>query len=435
MGLVWEGFDQWLQRPVAIKVLRADLLEDGRSAQALARFHREGQAAARLNHHNIAVVHASGKHREQREDGTETTYPFLVLEYLEGRDLGTVLEQDHPGGLPIADVLEYGAQVCDGLAVAHDEGIVHRDIKPANLMLPPDGTVKICDFGIAHLQDAAFELTGTGVQPGTPAYMAPEQICGRQVDHRADLYALGASLYLLLTGRTVFPAGNLPALIAMHMNTRPDPPSAHRVGIPARLDALVLNLLDKEPSRRPASAAQVAVLLRDCAAHDPGCPPTGAPLPPPTLQIHSAHHQAARPAPSANTEKLVRLHTACSQHLGAAPSGLGEAGRYLVTFGFLIAFVLGGINSDSPKSSEFFYIFISTLSVFAVAAFLLDEMIKSRSARTISSVLDELRDHPDQLKLREAQATHGVRGLREALETLGVRPAETDRHASSNRPW
>ncbi|MFC5750192.1 serine/threonine-protein kinase, partial [Actinomadura rugatobispora] len=193
MGQVWRGEDLRLERAVAVKVLQPHLMHGSLREQALARFEREGRAAARLSHRNIAAVHDVGEH-----DGLS----YLVLQFLHGRDLKSLLG-DHPGGLPIEDVLEYGAQAAEGLAAAHAAGIVHRDVKPANLMLSGDGTVKVCDFGIARLHGATTGLTGDA-SIGTLAYMAPEQIMGQPVDHRADLYALGATVFQLLTGRHVF---------------------------------------------------------------------------------------------------------------------------------------------------------------------------------------------------------------------------------------
>jgi serine/threonine protein kinase len=226
----------------------------------LARFQREGQAAARLNHRNIAAVYDLGEHREPQEYGDERRLPFLVLEYLRGRDLKTVLGEARPGGLPLQDVLDYGAQVGQGLAAAHAAGVVHRDVKPANLMLLADGTVKICDFGIARIQDATTDLTREGTQPGTLAYMAPEQINGGRIDHRADLYALGATLYHLLTGRPVFAAEGVPALLAMHLTAVPAPPSTYRPGIGADVDDLVTALLAKDPRQRPSTDSLIASL-------------------------------------------------------------------------------------------------------------------------------------------------------------------------------
>ncbi|MFG2394808.1 serine/threonine-protein kinase, partial [Streptomyces lavendulae] len=263
MGEVWAASDLRLRRTVAIKmVLTSHLRDDRLAAQVLARFRREGEAAARLNHRNIAVVHDLGEHQETSADGHVEVAPFLVMEFLEGRDLATVLREDHPGGLPLEQVVEYGAQVCDGLAAAHTRNIVHRDIKPANLMLLDDGTVKICDFGIAQVQDGTIGLTMTGALLGSPHYMAPEQLSGQTPTHSSDLYALGVSLYELLTGRPLFTADSAYAVIAMHLSTTPEPPSTHQPAIPPDIDNLITSLIAKDPAGRPRTAKDVAARLR-----------------------------------------------------------------------------------------------------------------------------------------------------------------------------
>ncbi|WP_326825833.1 protein kinase domain-containing protein [Streptosporangium sp. NBC_01756] len=261
MGEVWRSIDQRLDRPVAVKLLLANLLGDDRiSHEALSRFRREGKAAARLNHSNITAVYDLGEHRDIR-NGIELTFPFLVLELLEGCDLNSVLD-DHPGGLPLGRVLDYGIQAADALAAAHAAGIVHRDIKPANLMLLDNGTIKVCDFGIARLHGATAGLSATGGVIGTLLYMPPEQLDGHEVDHRADLYALGATLYHLLTGQHVFPATDLRALAYMHATKTPAPPSALRPSISPDVDRLITALLAKLPDQRPTSAADTAASLR-----------------------------------------------------------------------------------------------------------------------------------------------------------------------------
>ncbi|WP_248965763.1 serine/threonine-protein kinase [Sphaerisporangium perillae] len=267
MGEVWRGVDQVLDRPVAVKLLLANLLGDDRLRhEALARFRREGRAAARLNHSNITAVYDLGEHRDTR-NGVELTFPFLVLEFLEGRDLKSVLD-DHPGGLPLGRVLDYGVQAADALAAAHAAGIVHRDIKPANLMLLDNGTIKVCDFGIARLHGATAGLSATGTMIGTLLYMPPEQLEGYEVDHRADLYALGATLYHLLSGQPVFPATDLRALAYMHATKTPTPPSALRPGISPDVDRLITALLAKLPDERPASATDTAASLRSARSEN-----------------------------------------------------------------------------------------------------------------------------------------------------------------------
>ncbi|WP_158581650.1 serine/threonine-protein kinase [Actinomadura spongiicola] len=252
MGQVWRGEDLRLERPVAVKVLQPHLMHGSLREQALARFAREGRAAARLTHRNIASVHDVGEH---------AGLPFLVLEYLHGPDLKRLLDR-HPGGLPIEQVLEFGAQAAEGLAAAHAGGIVHRDIKPHNLMLTADGTVKICDFGIARLRDATSGLTG-GATIGTVAYMAPEQLTGERVDHRTDLYALGATVFQLLTGRHVFTGDDVRSVIAQHLAAAPPPVRTLRSDAPSELETYLRALLAKEPDQRPRDAATVAEHLHD----------------------------------------------------------------------------------------------------------------------------------------------------------------------------
>ncbi|GAA3946464.1 hypothetical protein GCM10023085_30790 [Actinomadura viridis] len=252
MGEVWRGFDLSLERPVALKVLLADWSDEREMASAMARFRREGKAAARLSHPSIATVH---------DVGHEGGCPFLVLELLTGQDLRRVLAR-HPRGLPIEQVLDYGAQTAEGLAAAHAAGVVHRDIKPANLMLLPGGRVKICDFGIARLKGATAGLSAAGGRMGTFAYMPPEQAAGGPLDGRADLYALGCTLFHMLTGRHVFPGDDLQAMVAQHL-ARPAPsPREVRADIPTDLDALVLAMLAKDPEDRPADATVVARELK-----------------------------------------------------------------------------------------------------------------------------------------------------------------------------
>ncbi|MGT2530240.1 serine/threonine-protein kinase [Streptomyces nojiriensis] len=190
MGEVWRAHDVRLDRSVAVKVL----LEAVTGEEAVARFLREATIGARLQHPGITVVHDVGQ-----EDGRR----FIVMELLSGEDLGTVLARER-AGLPVDTALDLAAQTAEALAAAHEQSVVHRDLKPANLFLLSGDRVKVCDFGIAHSADATAGLTATGRVFGTPAYMAPEQVLGRHVDARCDLYALGCVLYALLSGGPPF---------------------------------------------------------------------------------------------------------------------------------------------------------------------------------------------------------------------------------------
>lgn len=249
MGEVWRATDERLRRPVAVKLIRADAAGDERTSERLL---REAETAGTLQHPGITVVHDLGEHRDG--DGRVL---YLVMELLEGRDLRVVLD-GYPHGMPVPRAAYLAAQVADALAAAHARGVVHRDVKPANLILLPGDQVKICDFGIAHLQDAATRLTVEGGSIGTPRYMAPEQFTGGEIGPRSDLYALGCVLHELLTGSPPF-AGTGAQLMYRHLN---EPPPPLPPNLPDGLGHLVLELLAKHPAGRPAAASDVARRLR-----------------------------------------------------------------------------------------------------------------------------------------------------------------------------
>lgn len=208
MGEVWRAHDPRLDRKVAIKFLPPDLAD----GHVVDRFHREARVTARLQHPGITQVFDSGA-----QDGRL----HLVMELLDGRDLGSVL-QDGKSGLPVRRAVDLAAQVAEALSYAHRADIVHRDIKPANLMLVDGGRVKVCDFGIAGFVHADSGLTREGSLMGTPDYMAPEQCRGLRVDGRADLYALGCVLFALLTGRPPFTThGDFRVVMMDHIHTPP----------------------------------------------------------------------------------------------------------------------------------------------------------------------------------------------------------------------
>ncbi|TDC44734.1 serine/threonine protein kinase [Actinomadura sp. KC345] len=253
MGEVWRGVDQRLRRPVAVKILPLSGAADGTE---VARFRREAENAATVNHPGVTTVFDIDEHT----DGGLRLF-FLVMELMQGRDLASVLTA-HPAGLPVAQVTDWAVQILDALTAAHRQGVVHRDIKPANLFLTDDGRVKVCDFGISRLADAT-RITASGSAAGTPLYMAPEQIEGRDVDERTDLYALGCVLYHLLTGTTWVDTGSgVGSVLHQHLNRAPAPPRSLRPDIDDRLSALILELLAKRPGDRPKDAATVAGRLR-----------------------------------------------------------------------------------------------------------------------------------------------------------------------------
>ncbi len=247
MGEVWRGVDEQLDRPVAVKVLREHLADP----ELAGRFRREARLAARLQHPGITVIH---------DVGSDSGQLFIVMELLHGRNLAAMLA-GAPAGLPIAATVSLIIQAAEALQAAHAGHVVHRDLKPANLFVLDGGQLKMCDFGIARAIDATTHLTATGQAIGTPAYMSPEQCLGQQVNERSDLYSLGCVLYALLTGQPPFGGGQPLAIMFQHLNMAPSAPRTIRPDIPPDLDHLVLELLAKDPARRPADASYVIAAL------------------------------------------------------------------------------------------------------------------------------------------------------------------------------
>ncbi|MEU4232536.1 serine/threonine-protein kinase [Nonomuraea sp. NPDC026600] len=327
MGEVWRGVDLRLRRPVAVKILPLTIAAE---PTGVARFRREAEVAATLNHPGITTVFDIDEHRHENE-----LWLFLVMELMVGRDLRHLLAAS-PKGLPIEQVTELAAQITDALAAAHRRGVVHRDIKPANLFLLEEGRVKICDFGIARLADAT-KITATGSSAGTPLYMAPEQIQGGEVDHRTDLYAFGCVLYELLTGTTWIESdSNVGAILYQHLDRPPAPPKSSRPEIPDHLDSLVLDLLAKKPDDRPQDAASVLERLRPFpevrrppveVIDTPDTPAAGRT---PTLRVQPV---APRPEQTAPTPAMT------------SPPAPGRIRRRTVLFGGLGAAALTGVSA------------------------------------------------------------------------------------------
>ncbi|MET7777098.1 tetratricopeptide repeat protein [Streptomyces sp. NPDC005388] len=253
MGEVWRARDESLGRQVAVKCLKPLGPHHDQSFTRVLRerFRREARVAAALQHRGVTVVHDFGE-----SEGVL----YLVMELLEGRNLSQLLEDNKQHPLPVADVVDIADQVSGALAYTHQQGIVHRDLKPANIMRLADGTVKICDFGIARLgHDIGFtaRLTGTGIAMGTPHYMSPEQISGAQVDQRSDLYSFGCVLYEIATGAPPFDLDDAWAILVGHRDTPPEPPRHHRAELPEYFERIILDLLAKEPERRPQDAREL----------------------------------------------------------------------------------------------------------------------------------------------------------------------------------
>jgi len=253
MAEVHRGRDVRLGREVAVKVLRADLARDP-SFQA--RFRREAQAAASLNHPAIVAVYDTG------EEDMYGNQPYIVMEYVEGRTLRDVLKIE--GRLMPRRAMEIVADVCAALDFSHRNGIVHRDVKPGNVMITRTGAVKVMDFGIARaVADNAATVTQTAAVIGTAQYLSPEQARGENVDARSDVYSTGVLLFELITGHPPFTGDSPVAVAYQHVRENPPPPSTINPDVPPELDAIVLKAMAKNPANRYQSAGEMrADLIR-----------------------------------------------------------------------------------------------------------------------------------------------------------------------------
>jgi len=257
MGVVYKAQDTKLGRPVALKFLPETPATD---ASALERFQREARAASALNHPNICTIYDTEEY-----DG----HPFIAMEYLEGRTL-----RDHILGRPLdnEEISKLGIQIAEALSAAHSKGVVHRDVKPGNIFVNDTGLVKVLDFGLAKLigsqgGDAATKsLTETNAVTGTLPYMSPEQLRGREVDSRTDIYALGVVLYEMSTGQRPFTAEISPQLVDDILNIPPRLPHDLNSKIPPKLEEIILKCLEKDPENRYQTAKEIAVDLRRMTA-------------------------------------------------------------------------------------------------------------------------------------------------------------------------
>jgi eukaryotic-like serine/threonine-protein kinase len=252
MGVVYKAYDPHIERFVAIKTIRKEMVEPELAAQYMARFKNEARAAGRLHHPNIVGVH---------EYGEDDNVTFIVMEYVEGAGLREYL--NHRSSFDFGQLVALMEQLLDALEFAHAQGVVHRDIKPSNLIITSKGLLKVADFGIARVDTS--NLTMVGMTIGTPPYMSPEQCRGLEVDHRSDLFSTGVVLYELLTGERPF-GGNLDSVTYKICHEDPPPPSKRSaLKLPAEVDALVATALAKEPAARFQDARAFHDALRDVA--------------------------------------------------------------------------------------------------------------------------------------------------------------------------
>ncbi|MGC9542044.1 protein kinase domain-containing protein [Streptomyces sp. UG1] len=315
MASVHLAYDSVLDRQVAVKTLHTEL---GREQAFRERFRREAQAVAKLTHTNIVSVFDTGE-----DTVDDMTTPYIVMEYIEGRPLSSVFDEDvrQLGAMPADKALKITADVLAALEISHEMGLVHRDIKPGNVMLNKRGVVKVMDFGIARaMQSGVTSMTQTGMVVGTPQYLSPEQALGRSVDARSDLYSVGIMLFQLVTGRLPFDADSPLAIAYAHVQEEPVAPSSINRALPPAVDALVSRALKKNPNERfPSAESMRDECLRVAASFQatppsivPGAqtqsgqgvgasvfPPVGQ-TPPPGGPVQTPYQQTPAPNPSPN---------------------------------------------------------------------------------------------------------------------------------------
>ncbi|MBC9820270.1 serine/threonine-protein kinase [Terrabacter sp. MAHUQ-38] len=359
MGVVWEATDEVLQRPVAVKIMRAPGPDDD---AFLERFRDEARGSASLHHPNIAAVFDYGE-----EDGTA----YLVMELVPGRTVSELIRAN-PGGMPADDVRSILGQAALALSVAHESGMVHRDVKPANIIVTPSGQAKLTDFGIARLGDGSGH-TITGEVLGTPDYISPEQALGEPATAASDVYSLGVVAHEMLTGRKPFDMGTPVATALAQVN---DPPPDLPDTVPADLRAVVVASLAKSPGDRPADARAVAEATGVPLG---SLPPATTPqvdeatevLPSDATEVLAAEATttAAVPAPVLPaspvdaTRAMPVMPTRGSRHTGGSATGTSRSGprrsraRWawlavpavaLVTWG---AFALGSLMGATPTTT------------------------------------------------------------------------------------
>lgn len=249
MGIVYEGFDPFIERTVAIKTIQKSMIDKSEAQEILSRFRREAQAAGRLTHPNIVSVYEYG------EDGDVA---FIAMEFIVGIELKEHF--DKTVRFKISDSAKIMTQLLDALEYSHSRGVVHRDIKPSNILITKDGQVKIADFGIAKIESS--DLTQVGTVLGTPSYMSPEQFMGLAVDHRSDIYSAGVILYQFLTGERPFTGSNMTIIMHKVLNQPPVPPRTLNPDLPEALQKVVEKAIAKRPEDRFQTAAEFMKALK-----------------------------------------------------------------------------------------------------------------------------------------------------------------------------
>jgi serine/threonine-protein kinase len=316
MGVVYKATDPNIGRTVALKTMRVDVhgLEHD---EMVRRFQNEARAAGVLNHPNIVTIYDAGE---------DNGIFYIAMEYIEGRTLSAVLQQQR--SLVASEVVDIGSQICAGLQYAHSKKVIHRDIKPANIMIGPNGSVKIMDFGIAK---AGASLTHTGEVVGTPNYMSPEQVKGRELDGRSDLFSAGVMLYEMLTGERPFTGQSVTTIIYKIVHENPIPPRELDVSIHPGLSMIVTKCLSKDPDERYQEASDLATALKSYRLMSAPEPAAYSTMP---MNLASSTGTVAKPMqappprtgqiPATKTNPGMRAGTGVQQSAPDDPTLIGE---------------------------------------------------------------------------------------------------------------
>jgi serine/threonine-protein kinase len=335
MGVLYRAHDPMLERDVALKTMLVDFTFDPAARE---RFEREAKAVARLQHRNVVTIHELGE-----TDGA----PYIVMEFLGGQDLDAWLRTDPPR--PLAQKLDVVIQLLEGLAYAHEQGIVHRDIKPGNVRVLDDGTVKILDFGIAKF--AKSSVTQTGTMMGTASYMAPEQIMGQAVDGRADVFSAGVLLHEIVSGQKPFNGDTPTAVVYQIMHVEPPPVQAGQPDLPEALGETVARALAKDPDERYQRASEMAADLQMVRLTIDLPLTTGAPEPgaPDATLLRSARlHASATPGrPPTSPPAVVNapLHPGAAKTPVSAPPAGGRMGLFVGAGAAVLVVLVAGLLS------------------------------------------------------------------------------------------
>ncbi|WP_417689115.1 serine/threonine protein kinase [Roseibium sp.] len=412
MGQVYAGIDPDIERPVAIKTIHRHLIDAEGSQDWLDRFAREARAAGRVLHPNLVTIF---------DFLQEDAIPYIVME----RVRSTTLEDRHSGEgkMPLEEIHAIMSQILAGLSCIHAAGIVHRDLKPANVMLTDDGGVKVTDFGIARL--TAMDATGAGMI-GTPAYMAPEQLMGAEVDARADIYAAGVVLYEMLTGRKPYKGGGIEALYTTLRNGKVTPPSEIVTTLCAELDEIVLKAMSIEPDDRFDDADSMRQALANVL---PTADRTG---------LINMAPAARRPRPRGSASSMANRLS--SQTLFEVEkqltSSLGPMGRVIVRRAAerssspkeLIETVLGEF-SDSTERNQVKAAIESVIDADTSQLVPKASIANGLSEDAVQTVLTHLKKHLGPIaKVLVAKAARDASSLEELAETVAAKlDDETER--------